>query len=635
MAGWTKQKRRTVEAAFYQFLNRCFVESKDDGLICLGEHLYDGQRQLITKIFDALEEDIHDIYILKSRQLGVSTLTRALISFLLGISEGVKGALVFDTNEHKEEARNELVGMINEFPDSLKFPQIRADNRVGMTLTNKSRMLFMAAGVSKRKSGKGLGASYGISLAHCSEMCSWDNDEGLESFRNTLSDKNPDRLYIWESTARGYNQWFEMWNTARADPMHCRCVFLGWWSKDSQRIDPTDKDWALYGDIFPPTKDEQRKIDLVKQLYGVEVTIEQLAWVRRKYDPSARAEGDAPPEFQASTTRIQEQPWLEEEAFQQTGAVFFANEKLKEQVDRWVSPNFSTYMFSTGTEFVDMRVFKAENTKSMELKIWEEPQPEAVYVLAADPAFGEDETNDRSCAQVLRCYADGCDQVAEYAYSMVNTRQFAWVISALLGWYSDKPLSEIRYILELNGPGTAVYNELRSLKYQVDNGYSPLDEQGLKNIFRNVKTYIYSRPDSMGPGFNYHFKTTGPLKVTIMERMRDFVSNGQLRIKSADTIKEMSTVAREGDVIKAPGALKDDRVLALALGVHCWEGGPRKQLIVQRRTREAEAAKRNRSTVDQVRLFNANMMETFYNQKSAVRRMEQQLAMRAAWRGRR
>ncbi len=826
----------------------------------------------------------------------------------------------------------------------------------------------MAAGVSKRKTSKGLGASYGISLAHCSEMCSWDNDEGLESFRNTLSDKNPDRLYIWESTARGFNQWYEMWGVARQDPMHCRCIFLGWWSKDSQRIDREDKDWALYGDTFPPTKDEQRKIDLVKETYGVEVTMEQLAWVRRKYDPSARQEGDAPPEFQASTTRIQEQPWLEEEAFQQTGAVFFANEKLKDQVDKWVSPAFNTYMFSTGTEFVDMRVFKAENTKSMELKVWEEPQPEAVYVMGVDPAFGEDETNDRSAIQVLRCYADGCDQVAEYAYSMVNTRQLAWVVAALLGWYGDKPLSEIRYILELNGPGTAVFNELRSLKYQVDNGYAPLEEQGLKNVFRNVKTYLYSRPDSLGPGFNWHFKclatttpiptpdgwklledvkvgdilfsdlgqlcnvtgasevylnrecyrlqlddgselvadadhlwevhgarkawdaaprivrtvdinprqdviavanplqlpakelpidpyvlgvwlgdgysaagrfcagekdffelsanleacgaklgpvgvgrtihyrnvigligylrslnllnnkhvpaiylrasysqrlallqglmdtdgsinaanrrqasftttspqlaigfselirslgikakcllkqpyitgvktancteayqfwfttypevevfrlkrkldkiayagkvrhrisrrhkivsmervpsvpvkclqvdspshlflagpamipthnTTGPLKVTIMERLRDFVSNGQMRIKSADVIKEMSTVAREGDVIKAPGQLKDDRVLALALALHCWEGSTRKQLIVQRRTREAEAAKRNRSVVDQVRLFNGNMMEGFFKQKSAVRQMERQLAMRMAWRGRR
>ena len=68
-------------------------------------------------------------------------------------------------------------------------------------------------------------------------MCSWDNDEGLESFKQTLSDANPDRLYIWESTARGFNQWYDMWGEARKDPAHCKCIFLGWWSKDSQRIE--------------------------------------------------------------------------------------------------------------------------------------------------------------------------------------------------------------------------------------------------------------------------------------------------------------------------------------------------------------------------------------------------------------
>ena len=76
---------------------------------------------------------------------------------------------------------------------------------------------------------------------------------------DALSDKNPDRLYIWESTARGYTMWYPMWNEARADPLHCKCIFLGWWSKDSQRIDRHDKDWALYGDNIPPSKDEQRK----------------------------------------------------------------------------------------------------------------------------------------------------------------------------------------------------------------------------------------------------------------------------------------------------------------------------------------------------------------------------------------
>lgn len=634
-SGWSRDKRLAVEAAFYTFLDQCFVESKDLGRISLGENLYDGQRKLITEIFDALEADIHDIYVLKSRQLGISTIIRALTVFFLGVFSGLKGALVFDTSEHKEEARAELVTMIEQLPETLKFPGIKSDNRTGLTLGNLAKMLFMAAGVSKRKTQKGLGASYGLSLAHCSEMCSWDNEDGLESFKNSLSDMNPDRLYVWESTARGYNQWTRMWKEARADPAHCKCIFLGWWSKDSQQVSRSDLDFALYGDNIPPSREEARKIAIVKEMYGHDITVEQLAWVRRKYDPSARQEGDAQPEFTASSSRIQEQPWLEEEAWQQTGAIFFSNEKLKDQSDKWVSTKFSTYMFSTGTEFPDMRVFKAENSKSMELKVWEEPQHESVYCLGIDPAFGENESNDRSSIQVLRCYADGCDQVAEYAFPLINTMQFGWVIAALMGWYSSKPLSEVRYVLELNGPGTAVYNELRSLKHKLDSGvYPALQEQGIRNVFQNVRTYIYSRPDSMGGGQNYHFKTTQQLKVMLMERLRDFLSNGQLHIHSAATVEEMRSIARDGDSISAGGANKDDRVLALAFAVHLWEEKARKNLVVQRRTREADAARRRSTTVDLVRLYNQNMMDSFYRSKTVARAAERQFALRQAWRRR-
>src|SRR5215472_11503844 len=229
MSGWSHQKRIVTERAFYTFLNKCYVNSKDSGRICLGHNLYDGQRRAITQIFDALEEGVHDIYILKSRQLGISTIIRALIVFMIGIHAGLKGAIVFDTADNKNEARAEIEVMIDELPKSLKFSSIKQNNRAGLTLSNDSKVLFMSAGVKRTKTSGTLGRSVGLSMAHLSELCSYDNDEGLESFRNSLSDVNPDRLYIYESTARGPNIWEDMWNEARKDPTHCKCIFLGWW----------------------------------------------------------------------------------------------------------------------------------------------------------------------------------------------------------------------------------------------------------------------------------------------------------------------------------------------------------------------------------------------------------------------
>lgn len=633
MSGWTRAKRLAVEEAFYEFLGRCYVNSKDAGRICLREALFLGQVMFITQVFDALEQGIFDIYVLKSRQLGISTICRALIIFLLGIHRGLKGAIVFDTDTNKQESRAEMTVMINDLPKSLKFPRIISDNRMGLTLGNDSKLLFMSAGVKKTKTSGTLGRSVGLSLAHCSELCSWDNDEGLEAFRQSLSDVNPDRLYIYESTARGFNAWFDLWEAARIDTLHCKCIFLGWWSKPSQSIAQGTADFELYGK-YPPSAKEQEKIKIVKEKYGHQVTPEQLAWIRRKMNPTAAVEnGDSDPDFEGSNLRIAEQCWHEEESFQQTGATFFSPEVLTDQTNKFVSNKFKNYWFMAGEEFVNMRAYKARTIKESELKVWEEPEIGGNYVVSIDPAFGENERNDRSSIQIVRCYADGVDQVAEYSSPLVTTRHLAWVVAALLGWYGEGD-NEIRYIMELNGPGNAVFNALKDLQVYLRIGHKMQEvrEKGLTDIFKNVQTYIYTRSDSMSAGHNYHWVSSQSRKVMIMEALRDYVSNGTFRIRSAELIKEMNSVSRDGDTIEAPGSKKDDKVVAAAMAVQCWLEKIKISLMAQKRTREAEAAKKMLSIKDQIQLFNQNHLEMFFSQKRTARFRQQALVRKRAWR---
>ena len=85
MSGWSHDKRLRIEKAFYEFLDHCFIYSKDiSGQICLGKELYDGQIVFITEVFDALERDVHKIYCLKSRQLGISTVQASSFINTLG-----------------------------------------------------------------------------------------------------------------------------------------------------------------------------------------------------------------------------------------------------------------------------------------------------------------------------------------------------------------------------------------------------------------------------------------------------------------------------------------------------------------------------------------------------------------------
>lgn len=631
MAGWSRAKRLQVEKAFYQFLDRAYVYSKDLGRICVGEYLYKGQRRLITEIFDALEQDIHDIYILKSRQLGISTIIRFLTTFLIGINPGLKGAIIFDDDKNKNQSRSELETVIAELPQKLKFPVVKKNNRYGVELANKAEIIFLAAGVRKSKSSGGLGRSVGLSFIHASEMCSWGDSSGVEALKQSLSEINENRLFIWESTARGFNIWYDMWLEAKKDKLHCKTIFLGWWAKESQVIPRDHRDFATYG-VQAPTENELKKIAAVKQQYGVDITAEQLAWVRRKYDPTATTDETTKTEFEASTERVQEQPWTEEEAFQTTGAIFFSSEKLTDQSHKHVSRNYRPWMFLAGEEFVNMRIIEAENTRSTEFKVWEEPQDEAAYAVGIDPAFGENPLNDRSSIQVLRCYADGCDQVAEYAFNLINTRQLAWAAASILGWYGMHPRNEVRYILELNGPGVAVFNELRALRQQIDYGYPPLQAEGLQNIFRNVHAFISTKPDALGPSQNWHIKTNAQSKIADMETLRDFVSNGQLHIRSRDLVEEMATITREDNTIKAPGTKKDDRVLALAFALRCWAHKLRPQLVARRMTRAAVEARTQLKLTDQVFLFNQNQLDGFIRGRQATRLQQDALNRRNNWR---
>lgn len=626
MAPWSRKKRVEFEGAFYDFLGEARVNSKDLGEIVLGDHLYRAQRTFFGSVFDGLEQDIHTFDCLKSRQLGVSTSTRALSVFWVGMHDGLAGACLFDIDTNKQNARREVENMIEALPSSLGFPKIKANNRNGITLENNSTITFMSAGVKKSKTSGTLGRSLGISMYHASELCSWENEEGWEAFINSCSEIHPNRLYIRESTARGYNWFHDLWEEDRADTAHVNCVFLGWWSKDSQTIPKHDPDFELYG-TQPPTDKEIEKIELVKKLYDWSISEEQLAWVRRKSDPTGKKEGDAPAEYTPNVIRLQEQPWVEEDAWQMTGSVFFTPEKLADQANKNVSKNFTTWYFAPGIEFTDMRVYKPPNNKSIELKIWEPPQQESVYVVAADPAFGSHEDNDRSSIQVLRCYADGCDQVAEYAWPLIGTRPFAWVIMALAGWYA-KEQSDIYLIVELNGPGAAVWDEITSTRQHINAGYQPqeMEDKELANIFWNVKNYVFSRPDSLNAGKALQWKTSGGAgpsgKVRLMERLRDFTDNGMLKIRSQDSLEEMRSVTRDGDTIAAQGKNKDDRVMGLALGVRCWEERVRRTLSVSQRTRERELAKLRLTPEDRYKMFTSYQFQQFLGEKKVIRERE-------------
>lgn len=629
--GWNKTKVDAFASAFLDFIGHVRINSKDKGgNYRIADGMYDAQNYLLSSIFDGLALDIHDFKVLKSRQLGISTITRALTIFWTGVFDGIQGAVIFDTGAHTAGARTEIESMINNLPASVKFPRIVKSNRDGIILENESTLQFMSAGVRNNRSAGVLGRSSGLNLVHGSEMCSWENDEGITSLKSSISDIFEDRLYIWESTARGPNAWKTMWDEAKRDDLGQKTIFLGWYLKPTQKIAKNTEMFEKYG-AEPPSKREKERVQEVDRRYGWRVSMEQLAWYRRRMDPSADAEEDDAEDANA----LADQPWTEDEAFQLSGATFFSPDALSKVMLRQADqPPFSAYKFYPGTQFIDSMIEKARIKRDIELKIWEEPQSDAIYVVSGDVAFGYNEKNDRSCVQVLRCYADCVEQVAEYASASIQSHQFAWLIWTLAGYYGVKAGTTALIIIELNGPGEAVWREIMSVKQIVQQGYmkESAEDRGIQGIFRNVKQYLYSRSDAMSAGNNYHFKTSTQLKVAIMERLRDFTHTGTLLIRSLDTIEEMKGVTRDGDSIGAEGGGKDDRVMALAMGCRAWEERLRRGLVSGNRTKEADRIARSVSPVARYELFTRNQLSQFFKVKNAARIRQQQLQRRQSWR---
>jgi len=630
---WSADKAKAYKDVFLEFLGHCVIPSKERGMMRLGGSLYPAQERGLDAIFDGLQRGIHDFKWGKGRQQGISTICRPFTTMWMAMHEGSRGSFVLDSAPNMAIARTEIESILANLPAKLKFPAFKS-NRYGGKFSNGSTVSFLQAGVKETASSGGLGRSQGINVSHCSEMCMWVSQEGVTSFRKSLAQTWENRLFIWESTGRNVGSvWWQMWQRAKANNLEEATIFTGWYLITPHRIARGTPQFERYG-TPPPTKDEQRRIDEVAERYGWEITQEQLAWYRKETNPRGFGDADVDEEYDLGEDDFgsREDPWTEEEMFSTDGSNFFASEKLTELGRTTASDAFKPWKFYTGASFLDMSILPANSRRETQLSVWEEPKLDGVYIVSADPAFGANEHNDRSAIEVMRCYADKLEQVAEFASTGVQPHQFAWVLASIMGWYKNT-----RMILEINGPGSAVWREFTTLKTLVNNGYlkKDADDLGLRNFFVNTKSYLYSRPDAVVPGQgSVHWKTSGANKVFMMERLRDFVTNGGLILRSREAIEEMRAVTREGDSIKAEGNDHDDRVMALAMSLICWEQHERKPMISAGRTREFEIAKGRLSMQDQFTLLTKHQMGSFFKGKQQARIAQITAAHRQAWRGR-
>jgi hypothetical protein len=555
---------------FYKFCSELKIETKEEGLKKMGQ-LLGTQTYVMEEIQKGLANDVHFFVILKGRQLGITTVSLALDLYWQFTHPGWQGTLVADTEENRDMFRSTLAMYMEGLPKEYKIPLV-AHNRNQMVLKNRSRIFYQIAGNKSR-----LGQGKAITYLHGTETASWGNEEGLASLIASLAEKNPERLYMFESTAQGFNMFHDMYKTAKSAKTQ-RAIFCGWWRNEYYSVTADSNIYKVYWD-GKLTPEEREWTKDIRKLYGVEINSRQMAWWRWKMLEGIKDE----------SLMYQEFPPTEDYAFVMTGTSFFSSSRCTEAAKEAKKNLPDCYRYIFGQSFQDTEVMKSTERLGT-LRVWEEPNDSAYYVIGADPAYGSSDWADRFCIQVFRVYANGLDQVAEFATSEMNTYQFAWVIAHLAGAYKNSTLN-----LEVNGPGQAVINEIRTLRRMASSMGNAMGKD-LMDVLGNMQNYLWRRNDNLGgPGNSMGYLTTSSTKERMLAYYKDYFERGMMNVFSMDLLEEMKTIVRENGFIGAPGRAKDDRVIAAALACVAFAEQVQPRLIAAKLTREVSAMKEMRS----------------------------------------
>lgn len=513
------------------------------------KNLLGTQRTFIEQISQGIEDGVHFFVILKGRQEGITTICAALDLFWHYENPGMQGTFA----SHNEEARDGFRAMLTRYHDGLPRShriQRLANNRHFQSFKNRSVIKMQIGGSSKAPGTKGRGSS--SIFMHGTEISSWDDQESLSSMIASLAQSNPKRLYIWESTARGFELFQEMWENAK-DSTTQRAIFIGWWLNDKYRKDQESQEYQVYwGTATTLSPAEHQWVRAVKQYYDYDIDSEQMAWWRWMQAEMIHDEN----------TMLAEYPPTEYHAFILSGNNFFSMPQI-EQVEKIIKLEEppTCFRFSFGNDFTETEC--VETVEHMaDLKVWEEPNVDGFYSIGGDPAYGSSDWADRFVISVYRCYADRFEQVAEFCVTDLSPFKFAWVLCYLSGAYKNSMIN-----LEVNGPGEAVLAEMNALRNKAAS-LPRMEAKHLTDVLGHMQYYIYKRLDSPGGGGGaYHFKTTAGTKERMMNIYLGLFNAGTMKIHSDELIDEMKKFVRKPDegYLGASGKGKDDRVIAAAL----------------------------------------------------------------------
>ena len=444
------------------------------------------------------------IIVLKARQLGISTFTEAMITYLTTNQPNTDAVILAHTSESSAKIYEMTNLFVNELPPALK-PRQKYQNRKMLSFDDdkgkglKSSIRVMIANDSTR------GGTY--KLAHLSEVAFWEKPEDALLALNQAVPMTDESMIIIESTANGFNYFYTLWQDAINGRNDYTPIFFPW------HMDP---DYSMPYKGFELTPYEQD----IKDRYNL--TLDQLQW--RRWCVANNC-GNDEMKFR------QEYPITPEEAFITSGTSVFNSEQILEHMKSLKDPIRRGY-FNYDYDGLHITNIKWVEDPSGYIKIYRDPR--SWTAIGGDTAG---EGSDFFAAHVLDRDGNQCAVL----HQQFDGDLFVKQIYCLGIYYHSLVAIESNF-------DTFPNRELQRLKYPM--------------------IYVREKDDQIVADVQekFGFKTTSLTRPRIITQLVEIAREHIEKIQDRETLQEMLSFIRNGKGRpEAAEGAHDDLVMSLAI----------------------------------------------------------------------
>jgi len=446
------------------------------------------------------------VIILKARQQGLSTYVGGYLYFSVSQNKARKAMVITHTAD-STRALFDLTKRLHEnCPDILK-PHTKYSSRRELSFdVLDSSYVVATAG------GDAVGRGETLSHCHASELAFWPKSTAEEIWNGLAQavPNEPNTAVFIESTANGYNLFYDLWKGAVEGTNGYVPVFIPWFT------DPTYREAVPAS--FERTPDEE---ELVKE-YGLDD--EQLMFRRRKVAQNG------------IELFMQEYPATPDQAFLTSGRPVFNPEQIQQCLEN--TQDIEEKLALEGEDWV--------HNHRGELQTYRKLDAGERYVIGADSSMGI-RGGDYSVAQVLDSQKR---QVATWR-GHVHPDYFAEVLYALGMYYNEAFIC-----VERNSHGILTCTRLGK-------------DMAYPNFYTEVQVDKLTDKETISLGFN----TTSKTKPLVIDQLRASMREGELELNDKTTLREMLTyIVTQTGAMEAEAGCHDDCVMSLALANHVHEG---------------------------------------------------------------